>query len=456
MLQLQLIVLLLMLALFVDAGQSTAHSHRDWQPVSGVGERDYYRSLSAYGRRHNGYNSYNNRHSVKHNYAGARSTGSVESLPLNGSSRALELDKGSKGQMIERSRMIVGDFKAPADASENEGTAHINLLPSMASQDLFDGRLRSIGQEGSGRITENICGRAPKNKINDINRNTYVLDGKLALDGWFPWHVTVFCNDRFWCGGSIISPNRVMTTAHCIHPKNTATRCETIRVIAGTTEVALKPRKSIAQIRYAVSFIITDDYTANTENNDYVIMHLNAPFDLNQYIQPICLPRTMVPLNECYIQGSGDDGRVPLGKNYSLQYARMRYRDQCPWPNEQKHGINEPEMCFVPYESKSKPCRGDSGGALACLDDGSWYQVGITTFGEMQQCNRTNGEPWAGFTNTIFLSEKIRKLYDELTQHVIASWSTTTSRPKLRTSMTKHDNVQDWQRWPYANQNDKL
>lgn len=50
-----------------------------------------------------------------------------------------------------------------------------------------------------------------------IEGNRYIVNGTLAEDGEFPYQVAFLTrNKRFFCGGSLIKSNVILTAAHCL------------------------------------------------------------------------------------------------------------------------------------------------------------------------------------------------------------------------------------------------
>jgi len=43
-----------------------------------------------------------------------------------------------------------------------------------------------------------------------------VIGGVDATPGYWPWQVGLYFSGQFFCGGSLISPEWVVTAAHCI------------------------------------------------------------------------------------------------------------------------------------------------------------------------------------------------------------------------------------------------
>ena len=44
----------------------------------------------------------------------------------------------------------------------------------------------------------------------------YLIKGKKARDGTWPWHAQIIVNGYYVCGGSIIKENWILTSAHCL------------------------------------------------------------------------------------------------------------------------------------------------------------------------------------------------------------------------------------------------
>ena len=42
-----------------------------------------------------------------------------------------------------------------------------------------------------------------------------IVGGRDSLEGAWPWHVALMFKGEQWCAGALISPNWVVTAAHC-------------------------------------------------------------------------------------------------------------------------------------------------------------------------------------------------------------------------------------------------
>jgi secreted trypsin-like serine protease len=54
----------------------------------------------------------------------------------------------------------------------------------------------------------------------DMNINRRIVGGDFSDKNQFPHQVAILTNGRFYCGGSIISPDWVLTAAHCLADPN--------------------------------------------------------------------------------------------------------------------------------------------------------------------------------------------------------------------------------------------
>merc|ERR1712212_1346279 len=112
-----------------------------------------------------------------------------------------------------------------------------------------------------------------------------IVGGVEAHEYAWPWQVALFIDDAWFCGGSIISENYVLTAAHC------ADGASYFDVMAGAHNV----RESSEPNRVEVTSYngwTHPEWNTQDLSNDLALIELPSPIDFNDYIKPSCLPST--------------------------------------------------------------------------------------------------------------------------------------------------------------------
>ncbi|KAI4458506.1 polyserase-related [Holotrichia oblita] len=219
--------------------------------------------------------------------------------------------------------------------------------------------------------------------ITPSKSNDRIVGGEEVDIADYPYQVAVYWNDRFICGGSIISEDLVVTAAHCIRPNGDYS----IRVGSGSFksggEVYQIDRKNI---------IVNEQF--NLEKVDYDIALLRASqsiFSGNTVAKPVALPSSgQQPAAGKLAKISGWGSRIPRPGRLS----------ECCWSRSSDDQLNAAEVPIVeqsvcqehynPIEITDRmicagypgiggkdSCQGDSGGPMVV--DG--VLVGVVSWG---------------------------------------------------------------------------
>ncbi|XP_073491606.1 uncharacterized protein [Aquarana catesbeiana] len=211
-----------------------------------------------------------------------------------------------------------------------------------------------------------------------------IVGGADSLDGEWPWQVAVIYNRTSLCGGSLISPEWVMTAAQCIHQP---IQLSNYTVLLGMYKLGVFSSHTV--VANVSNIIVNTNFTRNGDPGDIALVQLASPVNYTQYIMPICLPSNITTFpcgTECWVTGWGttsSGGSIVLDR--ALQEVMVplidRYTCQDMYHNAgSAYSIQYDQICAGYKEGGKDSCQGDSGGPLVCKVQGVWYQVGVVSW----------------------------------------------------------------------------
>merc|ERR1719228_453290 len=221
-----------------------------------------------------------------------------------------------------------------------------------------------------------------------------IVGGHEAAEHQWPWQVALFIDDAWFCGGSLISDEWVLTAGHCVYQANY------FDVLAGAHNVRASSEPHRVEITSYEGFT-NQVYNPDTLFNDIALIKLPSKIEFNDYIRPACLPKHSD-------QGNTYDGALttPVGWGKNADDAagisdKLRMvEDRLVISNlecEYYYGsiLYKGIICIDSSGGKGV-CNGDSGGTLNHNEGGNkWRQIGVTSFVSSKGCE--SGIPH-GFT----------------------------------------------------------
>ena len=112
-----------------------------------------------------------------------------------------------------------------------------------------------------------------------------IVGGVEATEHAWPWQVALFIDDAWFCGGSIISENYVLTAAHC------ADGASYFDIMAGAHNVRASSEPNRVEVT-SYNGWTHPLWNSNDLSGDLALIELPSPMPMNDYISTSCLPAT--------------------------------------------------------------------------------------------------------------------------------------------------------------------
>ncbi|XP_054709905.1 chymotrypsin-like elastase family member 2A [Uloborus diversus] len=188
----------------------------------------------------------------------------------------------------------------------------------------------------------------------------------------FPYMVALHFKNKFVCGGTLLSNNTVLTSAHCVVFNGIPESPEDFFGAVGSVN-----RSSSNHIRFK-KIIVHPDY--DNLDHDVALLKINGEIPEQEKIQPICLAGEEFPniiRKKVTSMGWGASGGNRTSMEI-LQYTEQRVvpKTQCALSS---WTINSHTLCAHGHGTGGI-CKGDSGGPLVYNATGEPVQVGLASY----------------------------------------------------------------------------
>ncbi|XP_048193219.1 LOW QUALITY PROTEIN: transmembrane protease serine 2-like [Perognathus longimembris pacificus] len=259
---------------------------------------------------------------------------------------------------------------------DSGATSFLKLNTSAGNIDLYK-RLYHSDSCSSGLVVSLRCIECG---VPSASRQGRIVGGwSASLEQW-PWQVSLHVQGVHVCGGSIITPEWIVTAAHCVEKPLDSPRYWT--VFAGILRQSLM----FYGYGYRVEQVISHPgYDSKSKNNDIALFKLQRPLALGDRVKPVCLPNPglmLDPKQQCWISGWG--ATYEKGKTSDVLNAAMVpliEPSDCNSKLVYNNLITPAMICAGYLRGSVDSCQGDSGGPLVTLKNGIWWLIGDTSWG---------------------------------------------------------------------------
>ncbi|XP_072429038.1 vitamin K-dependent protein C-like [Chiloscyllium punctatum] len=210
-----------------------------------------------------------------------------------------------------------------------------------------------------------------------------IIKGEVMKKGGSPWQVLLMtASGKFICGGVLIHQFWVLTAAHCVHKgeRFRAKLGEHNRSVNEYTEDTILVNK----------VYVHPSFNLSNMDSDIALLRLSEVAVFTDYIIPVCLPtkemaerKLLIANKNVVITGWGAmDENDDRYRPNMLLFISIKLTSYKLCKEKLKDRVTDNMICAGNPGSRKDACRGDSGGPMVTVLNGTWFLLGLVSWGE--------------------------------------------------------------------------
>lgn len=191
-----------------------------------------------------------------------------------------------------------------------------------------------------------------------------IVGGQESVAGTYPWMAALFVDGKYFCGGTLISEEWVVTAAHCLDGNALQ-----VRVMLGAHNIKEEEEEGRLNIN-TMMFFTHPEYNPSLLQNDIALIHLGRSVQLTSRIRPVCLPgladkERLFENMKVLATGWGRPSDTARGISPVLREVSLQTITNIECMKQYPTVLNPNIICISGKEGKST-CKGDSGEPNTC------------------------------------------------------------------------------------------